>query len=102
MASKLSKACDISPKVRKEVLERDNHQCIICGTHQNLQIAHCISRARLGLGDCRNLVVMCASCHFQMDNGQFHRELQKAVREHLQAHYDNWNEKDLVYKKWSF
>ena len=45
---------------------------------------------------------MCASCHFQMDNGQFHKELQKAVREYLQAHYDNWNEKDLIYKKWSF
>ena len=102
MVSKRSKACDISPKVRKEVLERDNHQCIICGTNQNLQIAHYISRARLGLGIPQNLAVMCASCHFQMDNGKLHKEMQEAVREHLKAHYDNWNEKNLVYKKWSF
>ena len=100
--SKISKACDISPKVRQEVLERDRHQCIICGSNQSLQIAHYVSRARLGLGKAENLAVMCASCHFQMDNGQFHKELQKAVREYLQAHYDNWNEKDLIYKKWSF
>jgi 5-methylcytosine-specific restriction endonuclease McrA len=79
MASKMSKACDISPKVRKEVLERDNHQCIICGTNQNLQIAHYVSRARLGLGIPQNLAVMCASCHYQMDNGKFHRELQKPL-----------------------
>lgn len=102
MASKMSKACDISPKVRKEVLKRDGQQCIICGTNQNLQIAHYVSRARLGLGIPQNLAVMCASCHYQMDNGKFHRELQKAVREHLQTHYEEWNEKDLVYRKWSF
>jgi 5-methylcytosine-specific restriction endonuclease McrA len=102
MASKRSKACDISPKVRKEVLERDNHQCIICGTNHGLQIAHYISRARSGLGIPQNLAVMCASCHFQMDNGKLHKELQEAVREHLKSHYDNWNENNLVYKKWSF
>ena len=100
--SKRSKACDISPKVRKEVLERDNHQCIICGKNHGLQIAHYISRARSGLGIPQNLATMCVSCHFAMDNGKYHEELQKAVREHLQAHYDNWNEKDLIYKKWSF
>lgn len=102
MASKRSKACDISPKVRKEVLERDNHQCIICGANHGLQIAHYISRARGGLGKLENLATMCVSCHFQMDNGKYHNELQKAVREHLTAHYEDWNEKDLVYKKWSF
>ena len=102
MASKRSKACDISPKVRKEVLERDNHCCIICGVNHSLQIAHYISRARGGLGNARNLAVMCVHCHSAMDNGKYHKELQKAVREHLTAHCDNWNEKDLIYKKWSF
>ncbi len=102
MASKRSKACDISPKVRKEVLERDNNQCIICGANRGLQIAHYISRARLGLGIPQNLAIMCVSCHFQFDNGKLHREIKKLVREHLQAHYDDWNEEDLIYKKWSF
>jgi 5-methylcytosine-specific restriction endonuclease McrA len=99
--SKISKACDISPKVRQEVLERDGHQCIICGANNGLQIAHYISRARLGLGIAKNLATMCVQCHFQMDNGKYHKELQKAVREHLQAHYEDWNKNDLTYKKWS-
>ena len=102
MASKRSKACDISPKVRKEVLERDNHQCIICGANQGLQIAHYISRARSGLGIPQNLATMCVSCHFQFDNGKLHSQIKDLVQEHLKAHYEDWNEKDLIYKKWSF
>jgi hypothetical protein len=101
MASKRSKACDISPKVRKEVLERDG-KCIICGTTYGLQIAHYVSRARGGLGIPQNLAAMCVKCHGEMDNGKYHKEHQKAFREHLKAHYEGWNEKDLVYKKWSF
>lgn len=100
MASKRSKACDISPKVRKEVLERDGHRCIICGSNYRLQIAHYISRARGGLGKPENLATMCIFCHFQMDNGQFHKELQKCVREHLKAHYEDWDESKLTYSKW--
>ena len=98
--SKISKACDISPKVRKEVLERDAHQCIICGTTHRLQIAHYISRGRLGLGIPQNLAVMCAECHFQYDNGKFHKEIKTLFKGHLQAHYDGWNETDLIYSKY--
>lgn len=100
--SKMSKACDISPKVRQEVLERDKHQCIICGANHGLQIAHYISRARGGLGIAKNLGAMCVSCHFQYDNGKLHKEIGQAFREYLKAHYEEWNEKDLIYKKWSF
>ena len=84
------------------MIERDSRCCIICGANQNLQIAHYISRARLGLGIPQNLATMCVSCHFHYDNGKFHNEIQKAFKEYLKVHYDNWNEKDLVYKKWSF
>lgn len=100
--SKISKACDISPKVREEVLKRDNNRCIICGVNHGLQIAHYVSRARLGLGIPQNLAVMCAECHFQFDNGKLHTEIEKPFREHLKAHYEDWNKEDLIYKKWSF
>ena len=102
MASKRSRACDISPKVRKEVLERDNHQCIVCGANHGLQIAHYVSRARSGLGIPQNLATMCVSCHVQFDNGKLHSQIKNLVQEHLKAHYEGWNEKDLIYKKWSF
>lgn len=84
------------------MLKRDDCKCFICGEKHNLQIAHYISRARLGLGIPQNLAVMCFSCHFQYDNGKLHTEIKNQFKGYLKAHYDNWNEKDLVYKKWSF
>ena len=102
MASKRSKACDISPAVRNEVLKRDDCQCIICGERHNLQIAHYVSRARLGLGIPQNLATMCIHCHFQFDNGKLHNEIKKAFKDYLKAHYPDWDEKNLIYKKWSF
>ena len=102
MASKRSKACDISPAVRNEVLHRDDCKCIICGEKYNLQIAHYISRARLGLGIPQNLATMCVSCHFQYDNGKFHNEIKEAFKDYLKEHYEDWNEETLIYKKWRF
>lgn len=67
--SKASKACDISPSVRREVRERDGGRCIICGSTNGIQIAHYISRGRLGLGIPQNLACMCHICHAEMDNG---------------------------------
>ncbi len=48
--SKRSKACDISPKVKKKVWERDNHCCIICGSPYAMPNAHYIARSQGGLG----------------------------------------------------
>lgn len=44
--SKRSKACDISPKVKKKVWERDNHCCIICGSPYAMPNAHYIKRSQ--------------------------------------------------------
>ena len=98
--SKVSKACDISPAVRKEVMKRDSGQCIVCGTTYRIQIAHFISRARLGLGIPQTLACMCVNCHTAYDNGKLHREIQNLFREHLQAKYEDWDEERLTYKKW--
>lgn len=102
MASKRSKACDISPAVRNEVLKRDNCQCFICGCKHNLQIAHYISRARLGLGIPENLAVMCIRCHIAYDNSHRHKEIKTCFEEYLKSHYEDWNEKDLIYRKYKF
>lgn len=98
--SKVSKACDISPTVRKEVMERDEGRCIVCGSTQGIQIAHYISRARLGLGIPQNLGCMCLRCHFDYDNGKLHREIESVFKGHLRAHYEHWDEAELTYKKW--
>ncbi len=97
---KIKNACAISSEVRKEVLERDNFQCIVCGSRRNLQIAHFISRGRLGLGISQNLAVLCVHCHFQYDNGKLHNEIKNLFKKHLKAHYTDWDEKGLTYSKW--
>lgn len=98
--SKLSKACDISPKVRKEVMERDGFQCVICDGNDCLQVAHYISRARGGLGIPQNLAVLCIRCHISFDNGKEHIEIKNRLKKHFSALYDDWNEKKLIYSKW--
>lgn len=97
---KIKNACAISSSVRKEVLKRDGGRCIVCGSYRNLQIAHFISRGRLGLGIPQNLGAMCIHCHIEYDNGKLHKEIENIFRGHLKAHYPNWDEKDLVYNKW--
>ena len=99
--SKASKACDISPAVRREVMERDGGACIVCGSMQGIQIAHFISRARLGLGIASNLACMCFKCHAEYDNGKLHREIENVFQRHLRAHYEHWDDMELKYKKGS-
>lgn len=96
--SKVSKACDISPAVRQVVMERDGGCCIICG-RRPVQIAHYISRGRLGLGIPQNLGCLCVNCHFDYDNGKLHNEIKKLFKDYLKAHYEHWDEKKLIYKK---
>ena len=99
---KIKNACAISPAVRNEVLDRDGCKCIVCGANQNLQIAHFVPRSRLGLGIAKNLGTLCIHCHMQFDNGKKHNEIKPIFEEYLKSHYENWDEKDLVYKKWSW
>lgn len=97
--SKISKACDISDKVRKQVLERDGYCSILSGKRENIQIAHYISRARLGLGIPENLVCLTAQEHYDFDNGNKHIETKTFIENYLKHKYPNWDEKKLVYRK---
>lgn len=97
--SKISKACDISAKVRKEVIERDDGRSILSGSRANIQIAHYISRARLGLGIPQNLVCLTAREHYEYDNGKYHREIKKRIEDYLRQHYPDWDNIKLTYSK---
>ena len=98
--SKLSKACDISPAVRRTVLERDGGRSILSGSDENIQIAHYISRARLGLGIPENLVCLTAREHYEYDNGKYHKEIKKAIEDYLRQYYPDWDNTQLTYTKW--
>jgi len=101
MRSKRTKALDIPLKVRKEVLDRDDH-CIFCGMGEcegAYQIMHYIPRSAGGLGIPRNLAVGCAKHHAMLDQG-IKRAIYLAVfKQHLKDCYTDWNKDDLTYRK---
>lgn len=64
---------------------------------------HFIPRSQGGLGIPENGAVGCIYHHMLLDNGRDTRqEMQELFRAYLVVHYENWNERKLVYDKWSF
>lgn len=100
---KRTKACDIPSKVKAEVWERDNHACVLCGSHAAAPNAHYISRAHGGLGIPENIVTLCTEfgngCHHAYD-GNLREEIKPQIRIYLMEQYSDWNEDKLIYRKW--
>ena len=68
---------DIPEEVRNAVLDRDFHQCRICGRKDNLDIHH-ISRKNdfeYELKD--NMVTLCSSCHRHIETGNIPFAIEK-------------------------
>lgn len=69
--------------------------------------AHYISRAKGGLGIEENIVTLCTNmtenkCHERYDNGtkEEQEEIRKKIKRYLMNQYPNWDESQLVYRKW--
>lgn len=101
ISSKRAKACAISQKTKKAVYERDNGLCVVCGK-RGLPEAHYIPRSHGGLGIEQNIVTLCRECHHLFDFGTAGQMefIGGLVREHLKRCYPDWNEDDLIYKKY--
>jgi len=52
----------VSSKIRTAVLQRDHHQCLACGSQDNLTIAHITPISRGGNSELENLQTLCVSC----------------------------------------
>jgi len=110
--NKRTKATEISDKVKIKIYERDD-TCIFCkiGYHMptdnfyelfNLDIMHYIPRSLGGLGIPENLALGCRYHHSMLDhaNIDYRKEMQEIFKKYLQKQYKDWNEKELIYKKY--
>jgi 5-methylcytosine-specific restriction endonuclease McrA len=50
-------------ELRRQILERDNWQCQLCGSRMNLQVHHRKFRSQLGDDSEYNLITLCHPCH---------------------------------------
>jgi len=106
--NKRAKACDIPPKVKKVVFERDGGCCVVCGNSYNVMPnAHYISRAHGGLGIEQNIVTLCTEltenkCHRKFDFGtkEEQEQIKAKIENYLKSKYPDWDEENLIYRKW--
>lgn len=97
--SKRAKACDISPKVKDRVWERDGRRCIICQSPNAMPNSHVVRRSQGGLGIEENIVTMCLCCHSMWDQYIDRPNTEAYIEKYLRNIYPNWDKKNLVYKK---
>ena len=97
--SRRSRATAISKATKEAVYERDEGCCIFCG-RPGLPEAHYIPRSHGGLGIEQNIVTACRECHRRMDQTTDRPLYMAAAKEYLKSKYEDWNEEDLVFRKW--
>ena len=114
--SKQANAREFNQAVREEIYTRDKGECIFCVIEYRMEkstwygrklksIMHYVPRAANGLGIPENGAVGCQYHHEMLDNGYNkgdREEMMQIFKEYLQSKYPNWDEKKLVYNKWSF
>lgn len=101
--NKVTKATAITKKVKMVVWERDKHKCIFCEKYVewNMANSHYIKRSHNGMGIEENIMTNCAACHELFEHEPTRSKMIPIARKYLESKYDNWNEENLIYKKWS-
>ena len=56
-------------QLHRQILDRDNWRCQVCGSMQNLQVHHLKYRSHSGSDAEQNLITLCAVCHRQSHTG---------------------------------
>ena len=63
---RIRKAPELYARLRREILERDNWHCQVCGRLKNLDVHHLTRRSAFGYDIETNLITLCRECHQAM------------------------------------
>jgi len=72
----------IPPRVRRDVLARDQHRCQApgCGRTRFLEVHHIVSRQKGGSNMAENLMTLCATCHRLWHERGYGRVVEKPTK----------------------
>lgn len=77
-----------SSKTIKEIFERDNYQCVRCGSFNLDEIPHHITyRSQMGKGTKRNGATICIRCHKQVHESKESKVVRKF--------FEDWRDRTL-------
>lgn len=95
-----TKACEISPAVKRAVAERDGGMCVICRRNVGLPEGHYIPRSKLGMGIPENIVCICRECHDKQHARGYGELVRRRMKEYLDEKYPGFPDDDRVYHKY--
>lgn len=98
-----TKSCDISPKIKEIVWNRDEKKCIFCGRYvpKACANAHLVKRSQGGLGVEENIFTACLECHYEEDFGKSCRDYEIRAEEYLKSVYGfEWDRNKLIFRKY--
>lgn len=84
--------------------------CILCG-RPGYPNAHIVRRSQGGLGVVRNIVTLCAPCHYAFDEGiglkrlaplgfRSRQDITDFVLDYIRGFYPGWTKESVTYRKW--
>lgn len=113
--NKSTRKLQFSTITKKKILYRDRGECIYCSREYHMEspsplpyeikdIMHYVNKSAGGLGIEENGAVGCRYHHMLLDNGNkgLREEMLEIFKKHLMAHYPEWDESRLKYRKYSF
>jgi len=68
---------------KNKALNRDNNECYICQSPDNLEVHHIHARRSGGLDNIGNLITLCRGCHKSVESGIVENAVYKCVKRTL-------------------
>ena len=74
--------------LRLTVIDRDNYNCVVCGSRRRLEVHHIMPRSKGGGDNKENLVTLCYKCHNEVEEEEYTTLAQ------IKAHSPSWKDCD--------